>query len=134
MGLFILLFIVSLFSIGGYIMWVEFNWNEYEYMNSLYKCINKECERNFRVYQLMLIESVKGEEVCPHCLHNEIADSYKTNKEKEESVWIRDHFDSPRITLKEIKKVCKMISKLEKIIEDKKAVDNFKEYQTKSMS
>jgi hypothetical protein len=49
-------------------------------------------------------------------------------------VWIRDHFDSPRITLKEIKKVCKMISKLEKIIEDKKAVDNFKEYQTKSMS
>jgi hypothetical protein len=82
----------------------------------------------------MLIESVKGEEVCPHCLHNEIEDSYKSNKEKEESVWIREHIDSPRITLKEIKKVRKMILKLEKIIEDKKALDSFKEYQAKTMN
>ena len=133
-SVFMIIFIVSLFSIGSYFMWKEHKWSEYRYMNGLYKCINKECERNFRVYQLMLIETVKGEEVCPHCLHDKIEERYRVNEEKEESVWIRDHFDSPRITFREIKKIQKMISKLEKVMNDKKALDSFKEYQEKSIT
>jgi hypothetical protein len=115
-----------------YFLWKTGKLARYTMMNDLYMCESTKCERFFRGYQLYLIEAVRGEKVCPHCLNEQYNLTLDGKNDQDENVWIRELYDSPRLPLNEIKKIVKLIKQNDKVFTEKHSLNEFYKYNKES--
>lgn len=104
---------------------------DYKSRNELYICTDNDCKRMHRNYQAQLIEAVKGEGVCPHCLKNRSngvwLGSYVELVTKEDK-WMQSHIDCPAIGKREYHKIRQAIKTAEQLRKDEAAMKRFEEY------